>query len=116
MRWKTDAPRPRALGGSILLSGYHFTEMCCGTETSSYLRLIDSCEAQGPSRTCNESKAEEEAKGVRWKTDALQQHALRGSILLSAWCLVFSLGFVYGASERASDPAAQLQLLVAAVS
>ena len=40
------------------------TEMCFGTEASSYLRLIDSCttqlKAQGPSRTCNESKEEEE--------------------------------------------------------
>jgi len=36
--------------------------MCCGTETGSYLRLIYSCitqlKAQGPSRTCNESKEE----------------------------------------------------------
>jgi len=35
-----------------------------GTEAGSYLRLIDSCitqlKAQGPSRTCNESKEEEE--------------------------------------------------------
>ena len=42
----------------------HFTEMCCGTEAGSSLRLIDSCitqlKAQGPSRTCNESKEEEE--------------------------------------------------------
>jgi len=42
-----------------------FTEMCCGT-----LRLIDSCitqrKAQGPSRTCNESKEEEE---LRVRTD-----------------------------------------------
>jgi len=41
----------------------HFTEMCCGTEAGSYLRLIDSCitqlTAQGPSRTCNESEEEE---------------------------------------------------------
>ena len=40
----------------------HFTEMCCGTEAGSYLRLIDSCitqlKARGPSRTCNESKEE----------------------------------------------------------
>jgi len=38
--------------------------MCSGTEAGSYLRLIDSCitqlKAQGPSRTCNESKEEEE--------------------------------------------------------
>ena len=34
--------------------------MCSGAEAGSYLRLIDSCitqlRAQGPSRTCNESK------------------------------------------------------------
>jgi len=39
-------------------------EMCSGTEAGSYLRLIDSCitqlKAQGPARTCNESKEEEE--------------------------------------------------------
>ena len=38
------------------------TEMCSGSETGSYLRLIDSCitqlKAHGPSRTCNESKEE----------------------------------------------------------
>jgi len=38
--------------------------MCCGNEEGSYLRLIDSCitqlQVQGPSRTCNESKEEEE--------------------------------------------------------
>ena len=37
-------------------------EMCSGSEAGSYLRLIDSCathlKAQGPSRTCNESKEE----------------------------------------------------------
>ena len=41
----------------------HFTEMCSGSEAGSYLRLIDSFitqrKAQGPSRTCNESKEEE---------------------------------------------------------
>ena len=46
----------------------HFTEMCCGTEAGSYLRLIDSCitqlKAQGPSRTCNESKEEEDGVGA----------------------------------------------------
>ena len=40
--------------------------MCSGSEAASYLRLIDSCitqlKAQGTSRTCNESKAEEEEK------------------------------------------------------
>ena len=47
-----------------------FTEICCGTEAGSYLRLIYSCitqlKAQGPFRTCNESKeAEEEAVVAR---------------------------------------------------
>ena len=40
------------------------TEMCSGSEAGSYLRLIDSCitqlKAQGPSRTCNENKQDEE--------------------------------------------------------
>jgi len=39
--------------------------MCSGSQAGSYLRLIDSCitqlTAQGPSRTCNESKEEEES-------------------------------------------------------
>ena len=39
-------------------------EMCSGSEAGSYLRLIDSCitqlKALGPSRTCDESKKEEE--------------------------------------------------------
>ena len=37
--------------------------MCCGTEAGSYLRLTDSfitqLKAQGPSRTCDESKEED---------------------------------------------------------
>ena len=37
--------------------------MCCGNEAGSCLRLIDTCttqpKAQGPSRTCNESKEED---------------------------------------------------------
>jgi len=40
-----------------------FAEMCSAFEAGSYLKLIDSCvtqlEAQGPSRTCNESEEEE---------------------------------------------------------
>ena len=43
---------------------YQDSEMCSGSEAGSYLRLVDSCitqlEAQGPSRTCNASKEEEE--------------------------------------------------------
>ena len=40
------------------------TKICSGSEAGSYLRRIGSCitqlKAQGPSRTCNESKEEEE--------------------------------------------------------
>ena len=43
-----------------------------GNEAGSYLRLIDSCitqhKAQGPSRTCHESKEEEEGRLVRAKS------------------------------------------------
>jgi len=50
-------------------AGNHFTEMCSGSEAGSYLRLIDSCitqlKAQGPSRTCKESKEEEEEEEQR---------------------------------------------------
>jgi len=49
------------------MEGGWFGEMCSGSEEGSYLRLIDSCITQlklhGPSRTCNESKEEDE---VRW--------------------------------------------------
>ena len=47
----------------------NFTEMCCGTEAGSYLRRIDSCitqlKAQGPSRTCNESKEEDRRRRLQ---------------------------------------------------
>ena len=40
--------------------------MCCGAEAGSYLRLIAPCitqlKTQGPSRTCNESKEDEEER------------------------------------------------------
>ena len=43
--------------------------MWSGSEAGSYLRLIDSCisqlKAEGPFRTCNESKEEEEASPRR---------------------------------------------------
>ena len=39
-------------------------DVCSGSEAGSHLRLMDSCstqfEAQGPFRTCNESKEEEQ--------------------------------------------------------
>jgi len=54
----------------------HFTERCSGSEAGSCLRLIDSyitqLKAQGPSRTCDESKEEEEAchAGASSKSDS----------------------------------------------
>ena len=60
-----DAENPFIFVLVVKVENNNFTEMCCGTEAGSYLRLIDSCitqlKAQGPSRTCNESKEEEEA-------------------------------------------------------
>jgi len=62
---KTTTPSSR-----LTASRYHSrAEMCSGSETVAYLRLIDSCitqlKAQGPPRTCNESKEEEEATPER---------------------------------------------------
>ena len=57
---------PRRWGGGRL-SGNQPPCLTLNVEWSGYLRLIDSCitqlKAQGPSRTCNESK-EEEKKGM----------------------------------------------------
>ena len=54
--------------------------MCSGSEAGSYLRLVDSCithlKAQGPSRTCNESKEEEEEE----EEDQLRQPSNPGII------------------------------------
>ena len=61
-----------------------FTEMCSGSEAGPYLRLIDSritqLKDQGPSRTCNESKEEEEDTGILLRVGAqsevlVDQHA-----------------------------------------
>ena len=60
------------------------TSMCSGTEAGSYFRLIDSCitqlKAQGPSRTCNESKEEEEAdhRGLLLCRPVVVWHRLSG--------------------------------------
>ena len=46
----------------------HDNDVACGSEEGSYLRLVDFCitqlKAQGPSRTCNDSK--EEGRRVTW--------------------------------------------------
>jgi len=57
---ENDTVNPQRRGNNL---NNRFTEMCCGTEAGSYLRLTDSCitqlKAQGPSRNRNESKEEE---------------------------------------------------------
>ena len=64
----------------------YFTEMCSGSEAGSYLRLIDSCitqrKAQGRSRTCNESKEEEEERS-RLQHSGLRREVLSDSVGLS---------------------------------
>jgi len=56
----------------------------CGTEAGSYLRLTDFCithlKARGPSRTCNESKEEEEA-GVHRRHEGLHERLLLQALM-----------------------------------
>ena len=56
--------RSRAVRHSSQFQTNDSTVVCSGSEAGSYLRLMDSCitqlKAQGPSRTCNESKEEGE--------------------------------------------------------
>ena len=56
----------------------------CGTDAGSYLRLIDACitqrKAQGPYRTCNESKEQEEEEEE--EEVSAQSHPRLGGIYL----------------------------------
>ena len=65
VRSKGYQPHLPQISGDNVIHQHISAEMCCDTEAGSYLRLIDSCitqlKVQGPSRTCNESKEEEEA-------------------------------------------------------
>ena len=62
--------RPRLIEDTLSISGIgscsKSVQLSISTETGSYFRLIDSCitqhKAQGPSRTCNESKEEKEKR------------------------------------------------------
>jgi len=76
---------PPIKGSGSQFKNNHFTEMCCGTEAGSYLRLVDSCitqlKAQGPSRTCNESKEEEEIAAPRPSVNQRKWQCL-GKVLL----------------------------------
>ena len=68
--------------------------MCSGSEAGSYLRLIDSritqLKAQGPSRTCNESKEEEEAGA--WVQGGRERFGLKGSGVRGNWLRVQGVG------------------------
>ena len=61
----------RVQGSGFRVQGSGFKIQGSGSGVEGYLRLIDSCitqlKAQGPSRTCNESKEEEEGfSGKGW--------------------------------------------------
>ena len=60
-------------------------QMCSGSEAGSYLRLIDSCitqlKAQGPSRTCNESKEEDQKRNSRLLPPNSPQNGSKPSVL-----------------------------------
>ena len=62
-------------------------ETSSGSEAGSYLRLIDSCitqlKAQGPARTCNESKVEEEGVLRNAKLSSAQADGTRSMLGLS---------------------------------
>ena len=88
--------------------------MCSGSEAGSYLRLIDSCitqcKAQGPSRTCNESKEEEEEEEALWSATPAQTPSIRfrGGLVFKAQRLLHhsTLGWrVIMKSRRSSTPA-----------
>ena len=88
------------------------TEMGCGTEAGSYLRRIDSCvtrlKAQGPSRTCNESKEEEGetviASIARFRPSARFDATCVWGVGFGVWGLgfgVWGMGFrVWGLGSR----------------
>ena len=75
---------------------------CSHLEAGSYLRLIDFCitqlTAQGPSRTCNESKEEEESPG---KLASLNLQLLR-LLQVFLWSPMRSLGFAINVIGGAS--------------
>ena len=66
--------QPSRLGSHLVAPVYRGVVV---TETGSYSRLIDSCitqlKVQGPSRTCNESREEEEDYESRLTTEPLRQ-------------------------------------------
>ena len=83
-----DRARQGQLVQARLESCTKSVQLSISTETGSYFRLIDSCitqlRAQGPSRTCSESKEEaEEARPTRPRKTGLTgtpRKALRGGV------------------------------------
>ena len=70
-----------SLACSSQFENNYFTEMCSGSKAGSYLRLIDFCitqrKAQGPSRTCNESKEQPLGRNMKRFRGGLVFKALR---------------------------------------
>ena len=67
----------------IVVTTPGITSMCSASEAGSYLRRIDSCiievKTQGPSRTCNESKEDEQNK-KSYLTESVHKVVLQKSI------------------------------------
>ena len=79
-------------------------------ETGSYLRRIDSCitqlKAQGPSRTCDENKEEEEAlKQTRFQgrhqTDLISEDNVIQLHFYAIWGMAFIRGYQHPVPRRA---------------
>jgi len=85
----------------------HFTEMCCGNEAGSCLRLIDSCitqlQAQGPSGICNESKEEEKDTQVhvlRCRANHPRVELRANLKPISHRCYLFEVAFVWEVTKE----------------
>ena len=88
-RWRVSVRELSRRGADTLVSPPACTlvsplvrgDMCSGSEAGSYLRLLDSCitqlKAQGPSRTCNESKEEDLSVRMMARAPVVGVHAWR---------------------------------------
>ena len=95
--------------------------MCSGSEEGSYLRRIDPCitqlKAQGPSRTCNESKEEahlggvEEVDAVLIKSRGGRQGGVHLALSQSSWSHQSGETWPFPAKKRmcTTHPAYQLR-------
>ena len=69
---RSEAAFSRAWNGRGAAFHNHLTELCSGSESGPYLRRIDSCipqlKAQGPSRTCDQSKEKEKETSKQYRS------------------------------------------------